>query len=367
MLRAYLPPFIIAALISGGLTFYIKLLAEKFKLFDQPSPRKIHPYPIPRLGGVAIVLSFFIIVLGYILASHRLDFGTVRFWHFDQKMIGAIFGLLVILIVGVFDDVKGLSAKKKLFWQFLVACIVVGSGVSISFLRLPFGAHIDLNNLIIPINLGLIHFNIVFWADLISVFWLILMMNTFNFLDGLDGLATGIAMIAALAIFFLSISLFQDANALLAIIIAGLAFGFLPWNFNPAKIFLGDSGSLSLGYLIGVLSLISGGKLATSFLVLGIPVLDAGWVILRRLFRKTSPFLPDKQHFHHRLLTAGFTQKQAVIFLYIVSAAFGSVAIFSTTSEKVTALLLLLVLMVTLAIVLVVLELKKKLKRQSNG
>lgn len=360
MLRAYLPPFIISALICGGLTFYVKLFAEKFKLFDFPSPRKIHSRPVPRLGGMAIVLSFLIVLAGYILASHRLDFSLVKFWHLDQKILGVVLGLIIVLVIGVIDDIRGMKAHKKLFWQIIAALIVVFSGVSIGFLRLPFGAHLDLGNLIILVNLGVIHFNIIFWSDLVSVFWLVLLMNTVNFLDGLDGLATGVSMITALVVFFLSLSLGQDANALLALIIAGVAFGFLPWNFFPARIFLGDSGSLSLGYLIGVLAMISGGKLATSFLVLGIPLLDVGWVVLRRVFQKASPFQADRRHFHHRLLTAGLTQRQAVIFLYIISIAFGSVAIFSSTQEKITALILLLALAATLAILLVVLELRKK-------
>ena len=160
--------------------------------------------------------------------------------------------------------------------------------------------------------------------------------------------------------FFLSLSLNQDASALLAIIIAGVAFGFLPWNFNPARIFLGDSGSMALGYLIAILAMISGGKLATSFLVLGIPVLDVGWVVLRRVFKGKSPFLADKHHFHHRLLTAGLTQRQAVILLYVISIIFGSVAVISKTQEKITALVVLIALALALALILIVLELRKR-------
>lgn len=364
MLRAYLPPFIISALISGGLTFYVKLLAEKLKLFDSPAPRKIHPSPIPRLGGLAIVGAFLIVVMGYLLASPRLNFLSGKIWLFDSKFVGVILGLLVLLIVGLWDDIRGVAPKKKLFWQMVAAIIVVSFGVSISFLRLPFGEHLNLGDFQIPFCLGNFCFQIEPWADLLAVFWVVLLINTFNFLDGLDGLATGVAFIAASVIFFLSLSLGQDANALLAIIIAGVAIGFLPWNFNPARIFLGDSGSMSLGYLVAVLAMISGGKLATSFLVLGIPLLDVGWVILRRIFKGTSPFLADRRHFHHRLLTAGLSQRQAVLLLYLISIIFGLLAVISKTQEKMTAFIFLFFLMTALALVLLVLELRK---RKING
>lgn len=359
MIRAYLPSFIISALICGGLTFYVKKLAEKLKLFDQPSPRKIHVQPVPRLGGIAIVLTFLIVTLGYLFASHRLDFGPdIRL--IDQKLIGVILGLLVLIGVGIYDDIRGVGPMKKLFWQAAAAVIVVSFGVSISFLRLPFGQHLNLTDFQIHFVLSGHIFNIEILANLLAIFWILLLINTFNFLDGLDGLATGIALISALVIFFLSLSLGQDASALMAAIIAGVACGFLPWNFHPARIFLGDSGSMALGYLIAVLAMISGGKLATSFLVLGIPVLDVGWVVLRRLFRRKSPFLADRRHLHHRLLTAGMTQKQAVILLYLISIIFGSVAVISKTQEKITALMILVGLMIILALVLVVLELRRR-------
>lgn len=364
MIRAYLPSFVISALICGGLTYYVKRLAEKLKFFDQPSPRKIHPSPIPRLGGVAIVITFLVVTIGYIFASHRLTFGTQKFFMVDEKLIGLLLGLIILLILGVIDDIRGVGPLKKLFWQTVAALVVVAFGVSISFLRLPFGEHLNLSDPQISFFLFGHNFSMAILADLVSVFWILLLINTFNFLDGLDGLATGISVISSLAIFFLSLSLGQDASALLALIIAGTAVGFLPWNFNPAKIFLGDSGSMALGYLIAVLAMISGGKLATSFLVLGIPVLDVGWVVLRRLFKGKSPFVADKRHLHHRLLTAGLNQRQSVLLLYLISIIFGSIAVVAKTQEKVTALIVLIGLMFILGLILVGLELKR---RKQNG
>ncbi len=360
MLRAYLPPLIISALMVFGLTYYVKILAEKFKIFDWPAPRKIHPKPIPRLGGMAIVVAFLILVIGYSLASHRLNFSGFEILKVDKRLVGVILGLLILLTVGIFDDIRGIRPWKKLFWHILAAAMVVLFGLSVSYVRLPFGEHLDLTTLQIPISLFDHGFNFVVWGDLLTIFWIVLLINTFNFLDGLDGLSSGIAAITGGVIFFLSLALVQDANALLAVLITGVCLGFLPWNFNPARIFLGDSGSMSLGFLIGVLSIISGGKLATAFLVLGIPVLDVGWVVLRRLFSGISPFAADKKHLHHRLLTAGLSQRQAVIVLYLIAIVFGSVAVVASTQAKINAILILSGLMAALALVLVRLEWRKR-------
>jgi len=364
MTQTYLPAFVLAALISGGLTYYVKVMAAKFKLVDQPSPRKIHVKPTPRLGGVAIVLAFLIVLIGYTLATNRLAFSPFKFWMVDKRLVGVIAGLLILLVVGFLDDIKGIKAWKKLFWHIVASATVVSAGLSISYLRLPFGAHIDLTSVQISIHLFSQTYNFVFWGDLLTMFWIVLLINTLNFLDGLDGLAAGVSVITSVVIFFLAISLGQDANALFAILIAGVAFGFLPWNFNPAKIFMGDSGSMALGYLLGVSSIISGGKLATAFLVLGIPLLDVGWVILRRIFSGNSPFAADKGHLHHRLLTAGLTQRQAVTLLYLVASAFGVIAVVASTQEKIQAIVSLIVLMIVLALVLVLLEYRKR-KREN--
>jgi UDP-GlcNAc:undecaprenyl-phosphate/decaprenyl-phosphate GlcNAc-1-phosphate transferase len=367
MIQAYLSPFVIAALIAGGLTYYVKIVANKLHLVDEPAPRKIHSVAVPRLGGVAIVLAFLIVLIGYTLATPRLTFSPYTFWVIDKRLLGVVVGLLILLVVGILDDIRGVKAWKKFIWHVVAAGSVIVGGISISYLRLPFGAHIDLTNLQIPIQLfsGTYHF--VVWGDLLAIFWIVLVINTLNFLDGLDGLASGISVITALVIFFLSLSLGQGANALLALLIAGVAFGFLPWNFNPAKIFMGDSGSMALGFLLGVLSIISGGKLATAFLVLGIPVLDVGWVILRRLISGKSPFSADKGHIHHRLLTAGLTQRQAVILLYLVASGFGTVAVMAGTQGKIRATILLIILMIVLAIALVFLEYRKKRRERAQG
>ncbi|OGD57166.1 hypothetical protein A2V71_01945 [Candidatus Berkelbacteria bacterium RBG_13_40_8] len=363
MVNLYLAPFIVAALISGGLTFYVKLLAQKLHLEDLPAPRKVHSKPVPRLGGVAIVLAFFIVTIGYVLATHRLEFPPFHIWFLDKRLFGALLGALVLLVVGVLDDIYNLKPWKKLIFHFVAAICVVAFGISINYIRIPGGLHLNLDQLVIPVTfLEQFQFSFVVWGDLLTIFWIVLLINTLNFLDGLDGLAGGVSVIAAISIFFLSLSLGQGAVALLAVIFAGSVAGFLPWNFNPAKIFMGDSGSMFLGYMLGVLSVISGGKLATAFLILGIPVLDVAWVILRRIFKGKNPFIADKLHLHHRLLTTGLSQRQTVLILYLIASAFGIVAVLSGTQEKIKALIWLLGLMATLVICLIILEWRKRKK-----
>ena len=364
MIQLYIAPLVIAALMTCGLTYSVKLLAERLGVFDEPGTRKIHPKAIPRLGGIAIVLAFLLTTTGYVLAANRLDFGSAKILIFDQKLIGALLGALVLLVVGIIDDIRGVKPWCKLFWHTMAAVLVVVFGLSISYIRLPAGLHIELTNLVLNYSLFGHVFHFVVWSNLLTVFWIVLMINTLNFLDGLDGLASGISVIAAIVIFFLSLSLGQPAAALLSLIFAGSVLGFIPWNFNPAKIFMGDSGSMFLGYMLAVLAVISGGKVATAFLVLGIPVMDVVWVALRRLFSGHSPFQADKFHLHHRLLAVGLTQRQAVLMLYLISAIFGTVAIFSQTAGKIQAIVWLLAVMGALAIVLIVLEWRKR-RRES--
>lgn len=360
MINLYLAPFVIAALISGGLTYSVKKLAEKFGWADYPAPRKVHTKPTPRLGGVAIVVAFLCLAIGYNLISTRLNFTPFHIWVFDKRLFGTLLGVLILLIIGVIDDIRGLKPWQKLIGHILAAGMVVSFGVSISYLRLPGGLHLELTSLIYPITIFAHTYNFVVFGDLITLLWIVLMINTMNFLDGLDGLASGVSVIAGIAIFFLSLSLGQPAAALLAIIFSGAVFGFLPWNFNPAKIFMGDSGSMFLGFMLAVLSVISGGKLATAFLVLGLPILDVVWVIIRRLIYGQSPFSADKMHLHHRLLSIGLSQRQVVLVLYFVAAGFGTVAVLSSTATKIQALFWLLGLMAALIIFLIIMQWRKR-------
>jgi UDP-GlcNAc:undecaprenyl-phosphate GlcNAc-1-phosphate transferase len=201
---------------------------------------------------------------------------------------------------------------------------------------------VNLNNWqFVLFHWGGIPYKITLFADLFTFIWLMGMMYTTKFLDGLDGLVSGVTTIGAVMIFFVSLmaDVAQPGTAMLAIIFAGACLGFLVWNFNPAKIFLGEGGSLFTGFILGVLSIIAGGKIATTLLIMGLPILDAAIVILRRLFsRPKSLVLADQKHLHFRLLDAGLSQRQAVLSLYFVTLAFGSSTLILKSEEKLFAL-----------------------------
>jgi len=349
----YILPFILTFSLSALLTLFVRRWALKRELVDYPAPRKIHDKPIPRLGGIAVFLSFFLVVLGYLIfASGKLSFVTEKVLWIDKNLFGVLVGAFILVGAGIYDDIKGLKPFTKFIFQFVAAGFVAGFGIRIWWFSNPFGSQIVLGA----------------WSPVFVVLWIVLLTNVVNWLDGLDGLATGVSAIAAIVLFFLSLQPFvnQPATALLCIILAASTLGFLPFNFNPAKIFLGDSGAMFLGYMLAIFAIISGGKVATAFLVLGIPIFDAIWVILRRLWGKKAPWIADKRHLHHRFLEAGFSQRQTVLLLYGIALAFGILALYSNTLGKFWVFLGLLGLMILLALVLIVLEQRRRYAEQNN-
>jgi UDP-GlcNAc:undecaprenyl-phosphate/decaprenyl-phosphate GlcNAc-1-phosphate transferase len=345
----YFIPFIISLLISLGLTPLIRYYVIKNKLaLADPRERDIHKKPIPRLGGVAIFLSFIIVIIGYlIIKPDSLIFlvdSKEKFLGLDRNLFGLILGSLLLVIVGVVDDIRGMNPWMKLFWQIVSSFIITYFGIHITHFANPFGGlEIELGN----------------WTYFFATIWIVLIVNVMNWLDGVDGLVSGISPIALIILSSLSIRMGQPATALITIILAGSTLGFLPYNFNPAKMFLGDSGSMFLGLMIAVAAIISGGKIATVGLVLGIPILDALWVILRRIFTGKSIVQADKFHLHHRFLEAGFSQKQTVVIFYIISALFGIVALQNGTHGKVIASLWLVLIMIIMGIGLIILRKRK--------
>jgi len=250
-------------------------------------------------------------------------------------------------VVGVIDDVRDLSPGVKLAGQFVAAGVALAGGIGITQITNPFGGVIDLSWGRTAVHVLGWQFHVAPLANALSLLWMVGLANTVNFLDGLDGLACGTSGIAALVMFGLAAGphVHQPAVALLAIILAGAAFGFLPYNFYPARIFMGDSGAYFLGLVLAMLAVYSGAKLATAALVLGFPIVDALWAATRRLVKRTSPFRADRKHFHHLLLDAGMTQPQAVLTLYGVAAIFGIVALSAGSFAKLVALIVLMFLM----------------------
>lgn len=333
-LKNYILPLAGSFLISLILTYLIKGLALKFKVVDYPSaPRKIHDRPIPLLGGWAIYLTVLLLTAVFYKAGLLLD-GKIQ----SAQIAGFLIGGAILMIGGALDDKYRLKPVIQLIFPVLASISVILSGMTIGYITSPTG--------------GVLHLNQAVIAPIAVFIWLMGMMYTTKFLDGLDGLVSGVAAIGAMILFL--VSLFWDVplsgTSILCLILAGSALGFLVWNFYPAKIFLGESGSLFLGFTLGALAIISGAKIATALLIMGIPILDVAWVILRRIFKeKKSAFIGDAKHLHFRLLDAGLNQRQAVLFLYLLTLLFGAVSLFQQTIGKLISLLLLAGVMLLLA------------------
>ena len=329
----YLLAFVIAAGVALLVTPGVIWFARKTGALDKPNQRKVHKKPIPRIGGLGIWLSFMIAIL---IVNSYTDVPDEQ----EFELIGLLVSSTLIVILGLIDDYTDLPAKAKLLGQIVAACVlVVGFGVRVDFITDPFGDYIFLEYLAIPL----------------SVFWVVGITNTVNLIDGLDGLAAGVSTIAAITICLVALQ--QDILfiAVVTACLAGSAVGFLYYNFNPARIFMGDSGSMFLGFMLSGISIIGAVKAATTIalivpiLALGLPIMDTTFAIVRR-YRGGGPiFKPDKGHLHHRLLDLGFTQRQAVLLMYVISAMLGLSAVALTeVSSQIAVVIVCVVLVVVL-------------------
>lgn len=334
-------------------TWWVRKIAVKLGIFDYPdSPRKIHNIPVPLWGGLALFLAF---------AANLAVFWRSGWLTGDRISGGQLFGLLaasaLLLIGGLLDDKYNISPLRQLIWPLLAVFAVMAFGVQVGFVTDPQGGFFRLDTWSLNIspfeNLRVLFFPL---AQSITFAWLLGMTYTTKLLDGLDGLATGIVAIGALIIFIVSLSWNEPFSpvSVLSLMLAGVAFGFLVYNMHPASIFLGEAGATLLGFWLGVLAIISGSKIATTLLIMGIPILDVIWVIVRRVFfEKKSLAAADKKHLHFRLLDAGWSQRKVVMFLFFLTALFGSVALWQKTTGKIIALVVLLLVMIVLGTILV--------------
>ncbi len=334
-----LPWFALSFVLSLLATRLVERLARALGVLDHPtSPRKIHAHPMPLLGGLAIYGTIAILV-GVLLATSRaLTSGEITTMHY----VGFLLGGLILMVGGFLDDRYELPPRFAWIAPVLAAATAIAFGIQVEKLTNPFG--------------GVIY--LAAWQSNVLVFvWLLLVMFTTKFLDGLDGLATGVSAIGTLMVMLLALTAayFQPDVALLAAVALGALLGFLVWNFHPARIFLGESGSTFVGFLLGTLAVISGGKLATALLVLAIPLLDVIWVVARRVARGglAAAAKGDKKHLHHRLLDLGWSQRRIVLTYYALAAAFGILTLFLQSREKLFALGLLTLGMIIAAVVLV--------------
>ena len=324
----YLKPFLIALISSLVFTKAFILFGDKYKLYDKITKNKIHQKNITRFGGAAIIISFLLaIVLGGDLV-------------FDNLKWGIIISSFIILFFGIYDDLKNISWKKQLLGQIAVVLIMIYAGLSVDYIANPFGgAEFRLDQYLI--------FNTQhsILGSLFILFWIIGFMNIMNWLDGLDGLAGGVGFIGAITLFFLSISglVNQPPLGIISIAVAGAILGFLFFNFNPAKIFMGTSGSMFLGFILAILAIFSGGKIATALLIMGFPILDAIWVIVQRIKAGESIFKGDARHLHYKLLKNGWSQRKVVLFIYLICLIFGVSAIVFQGIGKVLALAVLFI------------------------
>lgn len=330
--------FVLSLIFSAILTFLVKKIATFLHIIDAPdsvsiNSRKIHKQATPLLGGVAIFLSYFLFL--FIFAPRFLA-GSLHWSHLMAFFIGA----LIIVIGGVLDDKYNLRPSIQIIFPLLAILVLILGGVAIEKITNPFGGYIYLESLYIV-------------GPLLIAVWLLGMMYTTKLLDGVDGLVSGVSAIGGLVIFLFTLTTryYQPDIAFAAILLTGAVSGFLLFNWHPAKIFLGESGSLLLGYILGVLAIISGGKIAIALLVMGIPILDVVWTIIRRLLQGKNPFrFADKKHLHHRLLALGLSQKKTVLVFYTLSLIFGLSGLFLQSRGKFWTLIFLVILMFAIVI-----------------
>ena len=317
----------VAAVVALISTPVVRSLAFRIGAVDVPKDnRRMHDHPIPRMGGLAIFFGFVLSVLVFLPLTPQLR----------SMLLGAV----VIVILGIFDDIYALSAKLKFAVQIFAALLAVMGGNRIMML-----SNINIFSSEPYWELGWLSYPI-------TIFWIVGITNAVNLIDGLDGLACGVSTISSMTLLVIALIVSEPDVAVLTAALAGACIGFLPYNLNPAKIFMGDTGSTFLGFVLATVSIQGLFKFytiisfAVPFLMLALPIFDTCFAILRRVSKGQSPMAPDRGHIHHRLIDMGFSQKQAVAVLYVISAILGLSAVVLTTNGTVRAMLFLVALCV---------------------
>ena len=330
-----------AGIVSCLVTPFVAMLMSRLGIMDNPKrkSRKIHRQPIPLGGGLAIFLTFF----GLLFTAMALD--LVTFTSVLRSQLLAIFaGALVLIVGGLFDDARELRPRYQIIFPIIASLLAVAAGIAPQLVTNPLGGTINLNELI-PISASSLQ-----GANTVLFFWLMGMMFTTKFLDGLDGLVAGMVGIGSVIIFLLTQqpAWFQPEVGFLAQLLAGACLGFLIWNFHPAKIFLGEGGSLLTGYLLGAIAVISGSKIITTLLVMGVPAFDVARVIFNRLRQGKPIFVGDSEHLHFKMLESGLTQRQAVCVFYAIGFLFGISTLFLNNLFKLVAFAIIGLLLIIL-------------------
>jgi UDP-GlcNAc:undecaprenyl-phosphate GlcNAc-1-phosphate transferase len=337
--------FLLPVGLSLLLTPVVISYAKRIGAIDQPNERKVHTQPIPRLGGVVIYISFFVSLIVAIMIDPGI--GTLAGLS-PRSGVMLVGSLTLVLILGIWDDLHSLPPAKKFVGELIAASIVYFSGFQITSITHPFSAS---------------YLNVGVFSYFLTVIWIVGVTNAFNLIDGLDGLASGVALIVSITIFSISLIKGDAATSVMAVLMAGTLIGFLRYNFQGAKIFLGDSGSLFIGFTLAILSMQSSTKGSTAFsiiipvLALGLPIMDTVLSMIRRFIRSVLPrgekqssfmgkltamFHPDRGHIHHQLISKGFSHTRAVLLLYVVSCLFGLGAFAITLSNNFGATLIII-------------------------
>lgn len=348
--------YFLPAISALSLTILSTLIAlkifPKLGLLDKPEKYGLKRKPIPYPGGILLWIIFVLLALIF----------------FDPtfKLIGLLFGSGLLVLVSFIDDRISLPAWLRLTIQILVALIMVVAGIGVETITNPFGGYIALDQIKFILEFGGTDLTIMAFSGIFTLIWIVLIVNTMNWMDGIPGLTSGITFIGCITLFFLSISdlVDQPETATLALIVAMIALGFWFFDFFPPRILIGDSGSMLFGLLLAVLAIFSGGKIATAFLILGFPIMDAIYVIVHRLYNKQAPWKGgewDKHrkavHLHHRMLQFGFSERQVLFSIYALAGAFGISALFLGTKGKFWAIIIIFFLSFILGMLL---RVKKK-------
>lgn len=324
--NSYIPVLLSAFVIAFFSMPLVIKFAHKIGAIDHPDQRKVHTHNMPRLGGMAIFLAFTVCM--------------VLIARVSGPFLGLIYGAVIIFLVGMLDDIYQLSPRVKLVGQTVAAGVAIYFGVQVHFVTNPFDGLFELGFLSIPL----------------TFLWIVGVSNAINLIDGLDGLAAGVSGIAAIAMGIVSLVQGQADVALAAFVLVAAIAGFLPYNFYPAKTFMGDGGSNLLGFVLACLAIMGTAKSATlislfiPIVILGIPIFDTFFAIIRRINNKAPIFLPDKAHLHHRLMALGMSHRRSVVIIYGISAFFSTVAVVLTFVASPNATLIIALILLAIVV-----------------
>jgi UDP-GlcNAc:undecaprenyl-phosphate/decaprenyl-phosphate GlcNAc-1-phosphate transferase len=331
--------FALAAIIALAVTPVVRGVVLRHGIVDRPEARRVNTTTVPRGGGLAVCAAFLLVAGLFLILNQNAHFVPVPFSLDTSDAIALLLGGALAAGLGAVDDLFDLRARFQLLGQVALGCFAVFLGVTITFVANPLSG----DN---------IHFDGLLAAGL-TIFWIVGMINSINWIDGLDGLSSGVAFIAAVTLGIISlttqVTTGQPLIAILCFTLAGALLGFLRWNFHPATIFAGTSGVQFVGYTLAVLAILGTAKVAVALLVLGVPIIDTFWIIVRRLSQGRSPFSPDRTHIHHRLLDLGLSHRQTVFVIYGICLA---LAVLSLLLSGVTQLYAFLGVFVAFGLVL---------------